>query len=219
VVSALLQAATLLHTHGDAADAERLYDQLAEDEPERAPEILAARARMYAEGGDPTRALATLDHGLVEYPDSVELRYARASRYDDMGNGAAALRELNAIARQRPQDPAAMNALGYTLADHSRELPRARALIERAYAAAPKNAAFRDSLGWVLYRQGHAAEALALLSAAYADEHDGDIAAHLGEVLWRLGKTAEAERIWTGASRSEPDNALIKATRLRLHVQ
>jgi tetratricopeptide (TPR) repeat protein len=30
----------------------------------------------------------------------------------------------------------------------------ARALIERAYAAAPRNAAILDSLGWVLYRQG-----------------------------------------------------------------
>jgi Flp pilus assembly protein TadD len=219
VVPALLQAAVLLHAHGDAVDADRLYDQLAEDEPARAPEILAARARTYAEGGDAKRALATLNHGLLEYPDNVELHYARASRYDDMGNGAAALRELTIIARQRPQDPAAMNALGYTLADHSRQLSRARTLIERAYAAAPKNAAFRDSLGWVMYRQGQLAEALPLLSAAYLDERDGDIAAHLGEVLWRLGRTAEAERIWTEASQSEPDNPLIKATRLRLHAQ
>ena len=47
-----------------------------------------------------------------------------------------------------------MNALGYTLADHSRDLARARKLIERAHAAAPKNAAILDSLGWVLFRQG-----------------------------------------------------------------
>jgi Flp pilus assembly protein TadD len=149
----------------------------------------------------------------------VELRYARASRYDDAGQSAAALRELDAIARERPQDPAAMNALGYTLADHSRQLPRARALIERAYAAAPRNAAFRDSMGWVMYRQGRAAEALPLLASAYADEHDGDIAAHLGEVLWRLGRTVEAERIWTEARLAEPANQLIKSTRQRLHVQ
>jgi tetratricopeptide (TPR) repeat protein len=219
VVSALLQAAALLHAHGAAADADRLYDQLAQDEPERAPEILAARARVYAADGDASRALATLDHGLAEYPDSVELRYARASRYEDLGRSAAALRELDAIARQRPQDPAALNALGYTLADHSRQLPRARALIERAYVAAPKNAAFRDSMGWVMYRQGLLAEALPLLSSAYADEHDGDIAAHLGEVLWRLGKTADAERIWSQAIEADPANQLIKSTRLRLHVQ
>lgn len=219
VVPALLQAAALLHSHGAAADADKLYEQLAADEPERVPEIVAARARMYADGGDAREALATLERGLASYPESVELRYARASSFDDAGRSSAALRELDAIARERPQDPAAMNALGYTLADHSRQLVRARALIERAYAAAPMNAAFRDSMGWVMFRQGHAAEALPILASAYADEHDGDIAAHLGEVLWRLGRTAEAEKVWTQASLAEPANPLVKATRQRLHAQ
>jgi tetratricopeptide (TPR) repeat protein len=219
VVAALLQAAAVLHAHGAAADADKLYEQLAADEPDRVPEIVAARARMYADGGDARQALATLDRGLARYPESVELRYARASRFDDAGQSAAALRELDAIARDRPQDPAAMNALGYTLADHARQLPRARALIERAYAAAPMNAAFRDSMGWVMYRQGNAVAALPILASAYADEHDGDIAAHLGEVLWRLGRTAEAEQVWTRASLAEPDNQLLKATRQRLHAR
>ena len=219
VTAAILQAAAILHAHGAPDEADHLLDQLAEEEPDRVPEVLSARARVYAEGGDVRRALATLERGLAEYPDSVELRYARASHYDDAGQSADALRELSQIARLRPEDPAALNALGYTLADHSRELARARALIERAHAAAPTNAAFRDSLGWVVYRQGHAAEALPILAQAYDDDRDGDIAAHLGEVLWRLGKTAEAERIWTQASQAEPDNRLIKSTRLRLHVQ
>jgi Tfp pilus assembly protein PilF len=112
-----------------------------------------------------------------------------------------------------------MNALGYTLADHSRHLHRARALIEQAYAAAPKSAAIRDSLGWVLYRQGRAAEALPLLTGAFADEPGGDIGAHLGEVLWRLDRRAEAERIWTEARRIDTDSRLVQSTRKRLHEE
>ena len=122
----------------------------------------------------------------MEYPDSVELRYATASVYEEQGKVAAALRELSLVVKARPNDPAALNALGFTLADHDKDLPKARKLIERAHAAAPKNAAILDSMGWVLFRQGRASEALPYLSAAYADDHDGDIAAHLGEVLWRL---------------------------------
>jgi tetratricopeptide (TPR) repeat protein len=214
-LTALLRATSILETHGAAAAAEDLLDRLIEDEPQRAPEILASRARIYADSGDLLRAITVLERGIMEYPDSVDLRYAVASIYEESGRVPDALRELTTLANARPDDPAALNALGYTLADHSRDLARARELIERAYAAAPKNAAILDSLGWVLFRQGHSVEAETYLRAAYADDHGGDIAAHLGEVLWRLGKPADAERIWSDASAVDGDNRLLKATRQR----
>jgi tetratricopeptide (TPR) repeat protein len=217
-VPALLRAATILHGHGAPAAAEELLDRLIEDEPQRAPEILAARARIYADAGDLPRAAAVLEHGVTDYPDSVDLRYATATIYEEQGRIPAALHELQSLLKERPDDPAALNALGYTLADHSQELPRARKLIERAYAAAPKNAAILDSLGWVLFRQGHSEEAESYLRAAYADDRGGDIAAHLGEVLWQLGKPADAERIWSEAGIIDADNHLLAATRKRLHA-
>jgi Tfp pilus assembly protein PilF len=82
--------------------------------------------------------------------------------------------------------------------------------------AAPRNAAILDSLGWVLFRQGRTAEALPYLTAAYSDDHDGDIAAHLGEVLWQLGQQDEATRVWSEATALDPDNHLLKSTRQRL---
>ncbi len=97
-----------------------------------------------------------------------------------------------------------------------KSLSRARKLIERAHAAAPKNPAILDSLGWVYFRQGRPADALPFLKAAYADDHDGDIAAHLGEVLWQLGQQDEAQRIWSEASALDADNHLLKSTRHRL---
>jgi tetratricopeptide (TPR) repeat protein len=217
-VPALLRASTILQTHGAAAAAEELLDRLIEDEPQHAPEILASRARTYADSGDLPRATAVLEQGVTEYPDSVDLRYAVASIYEEQGRIPDALHELTDLVKSRPDDPAALNALGYTLADHFRDLGRARRLIERAYAAAPKNAAILDSLGWVLFRQRHSAEAETYLRAAYADDRGGDIAAHLGEVLWRLGKPAEAEHIWSEASAADGDNRLLKATRQRLHA-
>ncbi len=108
------------------------------------------------------------------------MRYADAFLFEQEGRITGALRELKAVVRTRPDDPAALNASGYTLADHDRQLGLARKLVERAYAAAPKNAAILDSLGWVLFRQGRGEEALPYLNAAYADDRGGDIAAHLG---------------------------------------
>jgi tetratricopeptide (TPR) repeat protein len=217
-VPALLRATAILQTHGAAAAAEELLDRLIEDEPQRAPEILAARARIYADSGDLPKAVAVLEQGVTVYPDSVDLRYAEASIYEEQGRTADALRELEKLVNARPDDPAALNALGYTLADHSRELTRARRLIETAHAAAPKNAAILDSLGWVRFRQGHGAEAEAYLRAAYADDRGGDIAAHLGEVLWQHGQTADAEHIWSEASIADVDNRLLKATRQRFRA-
>jgi len=218
VVPALLRAAALLQKNGAPSAADELLDRLVEDEPQRAPEILTARARMYARSSDVPRAFAVLSNAVLQYPDSVELRYATASVYEEQGQTRAALRELRQVLKTRPNDPAALNALGFTLADHGKELSRARKLIERAHAAAPRNAAILDSLGWVLYRQGRTAEALPYLTAAYADDHDGDIAAHLGEVLWRLGKPDEARRIWDEASAFDADNQLLKSTRQRLNA-
>ncbi len=215
VVPALLRAATLLHKHGAPSAADELLDRLQEDEPLRAPEILTARARMYVQSAELPKAFAVLEKGEMDYPDSVELRYARASVYEEQGLVTEALRELTLVVKARPNDPAALNALGFTLADHTKSLARARKLIERAHAAAPKNPAILDSLGWVYYRQGRPADALPFLKAAYADDHDGDIAAHLGEVLWQTGQQDEAQRIWSEASALDADNHLLKSTRHR----
>ena len=218
-LAAMLHAATILRTHGKAAESNELLDQLLNDEPQSATEILAARVGIDNQAGDVAGASRRIAAAIAEYPDSTELHYARASFQDERGEVSAALRELESVLKTRPDDPSAKNALGYTLADHSRQLPRARKLIDEAFAVAPKSAAIRDSLGWVLYRQGHSSEAVPLLTAAFADEPGGDIGAHLGEVLWQGGQQAEAEKIWAQAGAIDLDNRLLKATRQRLRAQ
>ncbi len=217
-VAALLRASNLLQSHGEAPAAQELLDHLIEDEPARAPEVFAARAKIYSDAGDGRQAIEVLNQGLAEYPDSVDIRYAVASTYEDQGRLKLALRELRGVLKSRPDDPAAMNAYGYTLADHHEDLRRARTLIERAYAEAPHNAAILDSLGWVLYRQGHLDEALPYLKTAYADDRGADIAAHLGEVLWESGRHDEADKVWAEAGKEDSDNKLLAATRQRLHA-
>jgi Flp pilus assembly protein TadD len=217
-LAAMLRAATILRTHGEAAESNDLLDQLLSDDPHSAPDILAAHAELDNQSGDAAAAARRLAAAIAEYPDSAELRYARATFLDERGQVDAALRELSSVLKSRPDDPAAQNALGYTLADHARELSRARKLIDRAYAVAPRSAAIRDSLGWVIYRQGHAADALPILMAAFSDEPSGDIGAHLGEVLWQLGQQAEAEKIWSQAGAIDLDNRMLKATRQRLRA-
>ena len=54
-----------------------------------------------------------------------------------------------------------MNDLGYLWADENQHLQRAYRMIQKAVEGDPDNAAYRDSLGWVLYRLGRIDEEVA----------------------------------------------------------
>ena len=89
---------------------------------------------------------------------------------------------------------------GPTKAKH---LPRALAMIERAVAAEPENTAYRDSLGWVLFRLGRDEDAIAeLKKAAAGDKPDATVLEHLGDVYQHVHKPSEAlETLEAGTGR------------------
>lgn len=139
---------------------------------------------------------ALLDREITRTPDDTRLLYLRAMRGWEMGDLAAMERDLQQILRTEPNNPDALNALGYTLADLNitERLEEARDLIERAYEADPDNPAIMDSLGWVYFRLGKLDDALAWLESAYSRLPDQEVAAHLAEVLHALGRSDEARQ-------------------------
>ena len=136
---------------------------------------------------------------------------------------------LEQILDEYPGDIGAMNDLGYLWADQGKHLYRARKMIEQAVAAEPNNAAYRDSLGWVLYQSGNFDAAVRELEAAAAlsrgatsvgdvegELHspnvevggtesdpplpgDGIILDHLGDAHLMAGDLKEAIRWWRQA--------------------
>ncbi len=213
---AMLRIAALLRRSGAAAQSDALYGELLRATPTRAPLIIAAHAQALSEESDDAAALGLLASAVRDYPDSVELRYQRAQVLEHGARVDEAVAELKGVLRSRPEDPAAMNALGYTLADHSRTLAHAQRLIDSALAAAPQSPAILDSRGWLLYRQEKPEQAIQALSAAFGAENAAEIGAHLGEVLWTSGRRAEAVQVWDQARIDEPDNPLLESTRRRL---
>ena len=121
------------------------------------------------------------------------------------------VRALQGLLAQRPDDPTVLNALGYTLADHDLELPRAESLIRRALGEMPDNPAVLDSLGWVRLRRGDAAGALPSLERAYGISHDAQIAAHWGQALWAAGRRQAARKVWAEALARNPDSKSLQA--------
>ena len=209
---AQLRSARLLASNGARDEAIQLLDVYAQDHPESAVELALGRARLLAEEGAAESALEILDGIARNYPDSLPLRYARSLTLERMERSDEAVDLLRALLRQRPGDPVAMNALGYTLAEHKLELREAHSLIRKSLEMTPDSPAVQDSLGWVLHRMGQHRDALGWLTRAYAEEKDGEIAAHLGETLWALGQRSQARAIWDQALANDPDNRYLLNT-------
>ncbi len=112
-----------------------------------------------------------------------------------------------------PEDIGALNDLGYLWADAGKHLELAHEMIQKAVAHEPKNMAYRDSLGWVLFRMGRFKEAVAELQAAAAAENsDGVILEHLGDALAKNDDLPAAIDAWNRAAEafdkaSQPDKA------------
>ena len=138
------------------------------------------------------------------------LLYARALAGSVATTSPRAEADFRRILVADPDNVAALNALGYTLADRTTRYQEALELIDRARAAEPDNAAIIDSYGWVLYRLGRNEEALVELRRAFALQKDPEIAAHIGEVLWVMGQKDEARRYFDEARKLDPENRSLK---------
>jgi tetratricopeptide (TPR) repeat protein len=185
-------------------------DEFLRGHPQRGPEIVAARAGLAGAVGENSRSLEILDAGLMQYPDSFDLRMARVFAYERAGKPEAAIRELRKLLKDRPDDAVVQNALGYTLADRDQNLDEAAALVGAALAQTPDSAAVLDSMGWVRFRQERLTEALEYLVRARDLGDDAEIDLHLGEVQWALGNRDQARKTWQEALQRQPDNARLK---------
>ena len=185
-------------------------EEFARAQPGLGPDIVAARAGLVASLGDQRRSIQILDAGLVQYPDSVDLRMARVFANERAGRGDEAVRDLRQLLRERPGDAVVQNALGYSLADQGRHLDEAHELIAAALAQTPDSAAVLDSMGWVLFRQGRPAEALPYLQHARQLGDDAELDLHLGEVQWALGDRAAARKTWQEALERHPGASELK---------
>lgn len=112
----------------------------------------------------------------------------------------------------KPEFPPALNYLGYMWAERGTNLTRAREFIEKAVKMEPTNAAYLDSLGWVLFKQGHTKEALDPIRKAVElnDEPDATLYDHLGDIYSALRQPEKAREAWRKALEIEPSKEVEK---------
>jgi tetratricopeptide (TPR) repeat protein len=143
-----------------------------------------------------------------------DIQYRLSGIYIDIDQVDKAAAQLKALLEKEPDNPTYNNDLGYIWADHDKNLPESEKLIRKALEEDRKqrhkdnaelkpeqdrdNAAFLDSLGWVLFKQKKYEDAKApLLEAVKAPEGKHiEIYDHLAEVYLALGDKNEAVAAW-----------------------
>ncbi len=209
----------LLAQQGQLPTAQLYLHNLRGENPEQAVSIYQIEAELLMRERLYDAAFELLGDALAIYPGNIELLYTRSLTNEKRGDVGAAEQDLRAILASDPDNAAALNALGYTLANHTDRHAEAQQLIEQALKLNPNDAATIDSLGWVLYRQGRHQEALQQLRQAMAIVPDTEIAAHLGEVLWVSGNQEEARQVWGKALESDPNDPVLLEALQRLDVE
>ncbi|MEJ7746773.1 MAG: tetratricopeptide repeat protein [Luteimonas sp.] len=211
--TARLRAANVLHELKRGAEAyaevRKLQTEASASEDARRDAYLL-EAELRTKDKDDAGELDAYARGLAAYPDDGALLYARALAWERRDNIGRAEADFRKILVAEPDNVAALNALGYTLADRTTRFGEALELIDRARVAEPGSAAIIDSYGWVLYRLGRNKEALIELRRAFALQKDPEIAAHLGEVLWISGNKDEARKYFEEARKLDPENRALK---------
>ena len=175
-------------------------------------------AQLLRQAGLLQDAHALINQALNEVPGEPDLLYSRALLAEQLGRYAESEADLRAVLAQDPDNPEALNALGYTLADRNIKLDEAYELINKSLKLNPRSAATLDSMGWVLYRQGKLVEAEEHLRQAYALNQDAEIAGHLVEVLIAQKRPAEARALLDVALKRDPQDKALLALDARLRA-
>jgi tetratricopeptide (TPR) repeat protein len=190
-------------------EAKKILDRLATESPtdlkplDALGNILRARKR-YGEAVETyTSALK-----LIPKPDKRHwsIFYSRGTCYERLKNWPAAEADLQKALELFPDQPLALNYLGYSWIDQNRNLKQGMALIEKAVALKPDDGYIVDSLGWAHYKLGNYAEAVRFLERAVElKPQDPVLNDHLGDALWRVGREREAKFQWDQSLTLDPE--------------
>ena len=146
------------------------------------------------DAGQSRRAARILQGVLQTNPNYEQARLAYAFVLEELHKYKEMETQLRLVWEQNPQNAAAYNLLGFSLADRNERLDEAQQLITKALELQPQDRAFIDSLAWVYYRRGEYEKALELMESLDEDfiNADADVAYQMGAVYAAVGQAEQA---------------------------
>jgi tetratricopeptide (TPR) repeat protein len=218
-LASAIRIAELKALQGDIPAARRELTRLRnQPNPVIVEESWLAEARILREVGRRKESFQVLGEAMRNMPKSIPILYSHALLAAELGWVDIAEKDLRAVIAAQPENAAALNALGYTLADQTERYEEAEALIRQAYILQPEEVSIIDSMGWIAFRLGRLQEAVKFLQKAWQLDKNPEIAAHLGEVLWVGGNKERALAIWGEGHDIDSKNSVLAETLERLGV-
>ncbi|MEO1206924.1 MAG: tetratricopeptide repeat protein [Pseudomonadota bacterium] len=198
-----------LNSLGDVEEAKALLETVAARDPsdikplDALGNIMRSKKR-YAEAIEYyTRAI-----DLIDKPDRRHwsFYYSRGTCYERIKNWPAAEKDLKKALELFPDQPLALNYLGYSWVDQNKNLKKGMKLIEKAVALKPDDGYIVDSLGWAHFKLSNYKKAVKYLERAVElRPEDPILNDHLGDALWRVGREREARFQWDLALSLNPE--------------
>jgi Flp pilus assembly protein TadD len=211
------QIASIHERRGRYAEARAAVEAALAVERTRPLELYAAT--LQAKAGDLAGAVAYVEGLIAADPDNDELHYNLGIIYGEAKQPDLAIEAMRKALELNPDNPSALNYIGYSWAERGENLDEAERMIVRAIELRPEDGYIVDSLGWVYYMRarplvqsgkhdaarGYIERALSELERA--DELTGGdpvISEHLGDTYLLRGERKRALELFEEALQQGP---------------
>ena len=168
--------------------------------------LLSLKLSLHQDPYDVDKILEISTKILESFPENQRALYSRALAYEKKGDLKQMSIDFEKMITFDPYNSIALNAYGYSLSLHEKQLAYAEKLIRKAIDIDPGNPAILDSLAWVLYLDGSYKDAYEYASLAYTKDQDPEIVSHYYKILLKNGFKQKAKKVLEKSLMNNPEN-------------
>jgi tetratricopeptide (TPR) repeat protein len=163
--------------------------------------------QMYADAERGDQAVKTLLMAQAKFPADNSVAFELGSVYEKQQKFADAEAAFRQVLAREPENAAALNYLGYMLAERGERLDESVAFLKKALEIDPDNGSYLDSLGWAYFKSNRLDLAEENLRRA-ADQlkTNSVIQDHYGDVLFKMQRYDAALEAWNRALSGDGDD-------------
>ena len=164
---------------------------------DKEPEIILALAQQLERGQQTQEGLKLLSKASADLKDHERILFMLGVFQDKTGNFDASVATMRKVVQINPNNPHALNHIGYSFVDRGMNLAEAEELLTKAVQLAPDNGFIVDSLGWLYFKLGKYSKAAKLLEKAN-ELSPGQVVIleHLADTYKKMGRDKEALAVY-----------------------
>lgn len=214
---AILMLVRLYQEEDKLAEAAKILEHALKMSSEEHQSFFFLLAALYQKNKEPQKGMDVFERAAQIFPDESRVWFEYGLYMDRIGQQKDAMAHMTRVLELDPDDPYALNYVGYIWADAGVNLDQALDYISRAVAARPEDGFIRDSLGWVYYIKGDYERAVTeLMAALEMQPDDPTINEHLGDAYVKVGEVAKAADLYEKAIKLYEDAKMRAVVRRKL---